>query len=59
MENGFIHELPHLAISSCLAFFFFFPTTEQFIVWTQQVTAQEKSYTNLKMRPELPSSGES
>ena len=59
MENGFIHELPHLAISSCLAFFFFFfPTTEQFIVWTQ-VTAQEKSYTNLKMRPELPSSGES
>lgn len=59
-ENGFIHELPHFAISSCLAFFFFFfPTTEQFILWTQQVTAQEKCYTNLKISPELPSSGES
>ena len=46
-------------VHAWLFFFFFFPTTEQFIVWTQQVTAQEKSYTNLKMRPELPSSGES
>lgn len=40
-------------------FFFFFSTTEEFVLWTQQVTAQEKCYTNLKMRPELPSSRES
>lgn len=39
--------------------FFFFSTTEEFVLWTQQVTAQEKCYTNLKMRPELPSSRES
>ena len=39
--------------------FFFFYNTEEFVLWTQQVTAQEKCYTNLKMRPELPSSGES
>lgn len=35
----------------------FFSTSEQFILWTQQVAAQGKCYTNLKMSRELPSSG--
>lgn len=37
----------------------FFSTSEQFILWTQQVAAQGECYTNLKMSKELPSSGES
>lgn len=37
----------------------FFSTSEHFILWTQQVAAREKCYTNLKMSRELPSSGES